>query len=168
MRTLRLSIVLVTLLCLAACAPYVYLLTMRPETAEDLIERGALFLRHRHYQESLDCFDNALELDPNISSKNRGKFHYCKGVAYYELGRYEEAITELTARLSKIKTDRQALYYRGLSYYELGCYTLAVGDLKKSCDYGLIKGCEAYELLWPFPLVRNGNTRTDRLTQCGK
>jgi tetratricopeptide (TPR) repeat protein len=70
---------------------------------QDLIKKGTSLVEDGKYEEALECFENALALnpnDPNILNK--------KGVALRSLGRHDEAIECFNRSLEILPRDLNA------------------------------------------------------------
>jgi tetratricopeptide (TPR) repeat protein len=59
----------------------------RKKEAKDWLKKAYSFERKKEHEKAIECFDNALEIEPKNAYSWDGK-----GWALYELGRYEEAI----------------------------------------------------------------------------
>jgi tetratricopeptide (TPR) repeat protein len=91
---------------------------------------GLALLDLANYQEARECFDQALQLDPELTEAlvNRA-------VAAYAQGQFDAAVTDLTAALECGPCDPDVLYNRGLALEAAGRredaitdYTLALRD----------------------------------------
>jgi tetratricopeptide (TPR) repeat protein len=70
---------------------------------QDLIKKGTSLVEAGKYEEALECFENALVLNPNdpdVLNK--------KGVVLRSLGRYEEAIECFNRSLEMLPRDLDA------------------------------------------------------------
>ncbi len=109
--------------------------------------RGLIYLAMGDYEKALSDFDQATfsEIDPNGAYSYSipeaiALTHYGRGRALFEMGKYNEAVQELTQSLAydpKVetqprRTNQQLLllgpYYRALSYQALGEDDLAISD----------------------------------------
>lgn len=77
------------------------------------------------YQEALPFADKALELD-----KTQAVMWHTRGRIYYNLGKYNEAIQDMTKAIS-IEDNENSRYIRGLAYSKLGQKDKANADFKK-------------------------------------
>jgi len=63
--------------------------SVSPKTAEEWKERGVSFSISGEYEKAIECFDKAIELNPNLT-----KAYINRGNAYYYLEQYEKAIED--------------------------------------------------------------------------
>ncbi len=71
------------------------------------IGRGEAYIRTRQPEAALNDFSKALEINPNYIDS-----HYHRASAYYQIGDYENAITEVDLYLRHIPRDSKALTLR--------------------------------------------------------
>jgi tetratricopeptide (TPR) repeat protein len=88
----------------------------------DYYERGIDSLEHGYYDLAIDRLSDAIAMDPNGFWT-----YYHRGVAFYYLGRYDEAIADFTKALSR-GNEYRALVTRGKCYAESGRYDEALLD----------------------------------------
>jgi tetratricopeptide (TPR) repeat protein len=116
-------------------------------TALDFLNKGIDYSDSKQYEKAIDCYDKALIADPNFTPA-----HIERGKVYYNMGRYNEAILDLTKGIGEFYAS-EGLYYRGLSYRKLGQKEKALADFKKACemyekdDSKEKEACEAYDSL---------------------
>ncbi len=60
--------------------------------------------------------------------------HYDSGVAYYNKGQYDEAISDFTKALEINPKFAEAHYYRGIAYAKKGQYEEAISDYNKALE----------------------------------
>ena len=76
--------------------------------------RGRCYWRLKKYEEAIDNFDKAIDLNPNDD-----RYFYIRGLCYDELKKYEEAIDNFDKAIDLNPNDDRYFYFRGLCYYEL-------------------------------------------------
>lgn len=102
--------------------------------ALDLWEKGHALVKKRKYEESIEYFDRAIELDPGMA-----RAYGLRGAAYNRTGRYKEAVDDLS-RAIKMKPGSGKLYFRRhYAYKKLGKGGKSRADLWKSADLGFWK-----------------------------
>ena len=76
-------------------------------------------------EEAIASYDEAIWLDPEIVNA-----YYNRGLAYYELGRYERALQDYNEsfRIGGYQ-GFEAYYNRGLAHHGLGQHQRAIEDL---------------------------------------
>lgn len=94
-----------------------------PERAEIYGNSGDEKIGDRDYEGAIQDLSEAIRLDPQ-----NNLYHSLRGVAYYELGRQEEAIKDETKSIEICPTPN-TLYNRAESYYKTGKDTEALDDL---------------------------------------
>ncbi|ELP93943.1 stress-induced-phosphoprotein, putative [Entamoeba invadens IP1] len=103
---------------------------------EALVEKqkGNEFYKNKKFQEALDCYSKALELDPKELT-----YKLNKTAAYLEMENYEQCIKECLELLDeykeqKVYTQSAKLYMRiGNAFYKQSKFTEALEYYKKSC-----------------------------------
>ena len=92
--------------------------------------------------QQMDEFADLIETEQNITHilRYRGKF-------YFVMGRYEQALADLTKLLEFDTNDTFALKYRGETYYMIEKYEESLADLNKllkinANDMWALKACE--------------------------
>ena len=91
---------------------------------------GDSYLKVKDYEQAADAFKNALRLE-----KNNFASHYGLALAYYNSGKYTEALSALLESEDYAKSPRNqyALYStRGSTYYNLHDFLGAVSDLEEA------------------------------------
>ena len=62
--------------------------------------------------------------------------YYCRGCAYYHVGKYPEAIADLSMAIKLDPDYAEAYEYRAYAYYWLAKYALAWSDIHAAQDLG--------------------------------
>ncbi len=86
-------------------------------------EKGLKFLDTTRYDEAIDCFDRAIDMDPNNE-----KALFARGSTLLVVGRFEDAYQDLNRALAIDPADAGAYYVRGLVYEEANNYENATAD----------------------------------------
>ena len=82
------------------------------------------------YAESLQDFDNAIQLDPDFALA-----YYNRGVSYHYLDQYQNAIADYTKAI-QLDPDYALNYLlRSVSHHILGNITQADADKAKGCSF---------------------------------
>jgi tetratricopeptide (TPR) repeat protein len=104
----------------------------QPANAEFYYARGLLNNTKEKYVKSLQDFDKAFALNPNLNSFG---LYLNRGVAYFNLEELEKALGDLNKAIEIDPKNASAYHSRGLIYYEQADYENAVKDFLKSSDY---------------------------------
>jgi tetratricopeptide (TPR) repeat protein len=90
------------------------------ETTTELFTKGNELHNLGKYSEAIECYDKALEINPNLAGVWREK-----GVALHKLGRYSEAIKCFDRALKLYPDLADAWKGKGLALEKLGKYSEA-------------------------------------------
>lgn len=96
------------------------------EMQGELAAAGSVYTEIKEYDKALALFAAALEKNPNDAAA-----YSCRGIAYAQMGRPEEAVKDFTKAI-EIAPDAMDYNNRGNAYRELKQYDLAHADLEKS------------------------------------
>ena len=91
-----------------ALASYERALAIRPDMAEAQFGRGMVLREQTRFEEAVRCFDRAIALNHNDAV--RGLFHSHRAEALNMLGRFPEALADVSHCLQVAPNDDQALY----------------------------------------------------------
>jgi len=91
-----------------ALASYERALAIRPDMAEAQFGRGMVLREQTRFEEAVRCFDRAIALNRNDAV--RGLFHSHRAEALNMLGRFPEALADVSHCLQVAPDDDQALY----------------------------------------------------------
>src|SRR6516225_746930 len=91
-----------------ALASYDRALAIRPDMAEAQFGRGIVFREQTRFEEAVNCFDRAIALNRNDGV--RGLFLSHRAEALNLLGRFAEALADVSDCLRLAPNDDQALY----------------------------------------------------------
>ena len=111
---------------------YVKLIIIGVNTMDDAkkhFDEGLRLYELGRYEEAIEEFDKAIELDPNDPD-----YHYYKGIALYELHKYEEAIEEFDKAIELDPNDPVYHYNKGLALGELHKYEEAIKEFDKAIE----------------------------------
>ncbi len=103
-----------------------------PDIAEYSYLRGIINNGRGKFLKALDDFSRAIDM------KSAGILYKCylgRGVSYYNLLEYDEALDDLNASIQQNDTVASAYYSRAMVYYEIKDYAAAVNDFQKSLQF---------------------------------
>jgi tetratricopeptide (TPR) repeat protein len=99
------------------------------ETAKEFHDKGEAANKAKDYAKAVEYYTEALELEPD-----RHETVYSRGVNYYKLKRYDDALADLNKVKDIKKIDHHALNYIGLIYNEKEDYWAAFTAFKGAAD----------------------------------
>jgi tetratricopeptide (TPR) repeat protein len=109
------------------------------ETAKEFQDKGETAYKAKDYAKAVECYTEALKFEPN-----RHDTIYARGVNYYMLKKYDDALADFNRVKDVKKIDHHALNYIGLIHNEkkeyrgaLDAFTGAVSLEPKSAAYSL-------------------------------
>ena len=95
--------------------------------SEDHYSKGTYYAKDGQYENAIQEFDQAIQLDPDHS-----KAYYNRGISYFYLGQDQTAINDYTKAIQLNPDDADAYNNRGVSYENLGQYQTAINDYTKA------------------------------------
>jgi predicted O-linked N-acetylglucosamine transferase (SPINDLY family) len=110
-----------------ALASYDRALTLRPESAEVLSNRGNILRELKRFEEALASYDKALALKPDYADALNNR-----GAALMELKRFDEALTSYDRALTLRSDFAEALYNRGSTLKELKRFDEALASYDRA------------------------------------
>jgi tetratricopeptide (TPR) repeat protein len=93
------------------------------DAAVSWYERGIELVDNSEYQQAIECFGRAIELNPDYE-----RALAARGSALLTVGRYEDAYRDLSRAIGIDPADADAYYTRGLVYEEVNNYEGAAAD----------------------------------------
>lgn len=110
-------------------------MSINPDKADYHINYGTALIKLGEYDKAISVLDAAyMDKDMSIIKKNNKKILYGKGIAYYHIRQYDNAVKEFEKAL-EIKTlselDNDIMLYMAEAYQASGLYTEAVDKLSK-------------------------------------
>jgi tetratricopeptide (TPR) repeat protein len=95
------------------------------------LDRGGLFATYGNYQAAVAAYKKALQMDGNLS-----KAHFDMGVAYGEMGDFDQALSQIDTAIT-LSPDTAAYYYgRGRVLLLAGRHARAMEDFQKAAAMG--------------------------------
>ncbi len=116
-----------------------------PDYANSWESKGKILGRNGMYQDAIKCFDEAIicydadhmKKTSHMSDPKDAKFPwYYKSVAFYEWGKYDEAIKACDEAIRLDPNLEVAWYYKGLALQKLGRTTEANAVIAKAKELG--------------------------------
>ena len=92
--------------------------------------RGDTFFDLGKFEEAIQNYDKAIELDSNVNSI----YYYNRGNAYFSLGKFENAIQDYNKAIDLNPNDDLSYNNRGNAYFSLGKFEDAIQDYNKAID----------------------------------
>ena len=96
---------------LADEASFKQMLASNPKDASTIVRLGNLYYDNSKFQEAIDTYGKALEIDPNNVNARTDR-----GSCYWSLGQADAAIAEFQKSLGVNPTHAQTLYNMGIVY----------------------------------------------------
>ncbi len=103
--------------------------TIKDLNALEWLEIGYQIGVAGHWREAIDAFNKSIELNPNISMTYNNR-----GVAYDNLGNYNQEIADTTKAIELDQKNALAYYNRGRAYHSLGNYSQEIADFNKAIE----------------------------------
>ncbi len=103
--------------------------TIEDLTAAEWFETGYQFCIAERWKEALDAFTKVIEINPQSAQA-----YAARGVAYGELGNYNQAIADYNKTIELNPQDALAYYNRGVAYGKLGNTKPAIKDYNKAIE----------------------------------
>ena len=100
-----------------------YVQGIRGLNATEWVQRGRSLVESGNYNEAIEAFTKAIELDPKLAWA-----YGARGIAYYKLGNYQQAIRDYDRAIEIDPKDAVSYTNRGLAYDDLGNYQQAIRD----------------------------------------
>ena len=98
-------------------------------SAEDFYSLGITFHQRGEYQEAIDRYDRAIELNPNYATVYNNR-----GTAKGALGDYQGAIADFSEVIELNPQLAEAYYNRGRAQHVLGNYKEAIADYDRAIE----------------------------------
>ena len=140
-----------------------YFKAIKQLSTTDWVERVYALRNSGNYIESIEAFNNAIEINPYYarayvgrsgSYRRLGQYEQAikdanmaisldqnfaggysnRGLAYASLGNYQQAIQNYEKAIEMDPGEAKTFYYRGSAYKELGKYLLALGDFNMALE----------------------------------
>ncbi|GAA0191486.1 hypothetical protein GCM10009122_53970 [Fulvivirga kasyanovii] len=132
---------------------------------EAFFHRGICYFKGSRYEQALNDFDRAFELNPGLSI-----IWMYRGFTYRNMGKTDEALNSFSRYITQNPTDTTAYSYilRGKMKYELGDFTGAVEDYDMALKLKPLE--EKYQYyrfvaLYDNEMYRKALSAADRLTK---
>ena len=117
----------------AALADYRKAVEINPKYAEAFYNLGVCNNTLGNFQEGVNALTNAINIRPNEY------MYQGRATAFFNLGRYQDAIDDYTKALAINPQMGETLFNRGVGYYRIQQQAKACEDWKKSVGFGLYK-----------------------------
>ncbi len=96
---------------------------------EEYIERGLVLVDGGRYEEAIQEFNKAIEIDPN-----NPEIYFYRGNTYADKGDSDKAIDDFTKAIQLDPTNANAYYNRGISYSDKRDLDRAIADYSKTIE----------------------------------
>lgn len=104
--------------------------SMSPEVVKYL-NRGNEALSGRQYETAVECFTQAIALDPKLADA-----YHNRAVAFHILGKYQRALDDTNIEIALGGADASSYECRGECFYMLGQYQKAIESLDRALQIG--------------------------------
>ncbi len=99
------------------------------QSAKQYVKAGEEFARKMNFDDAIDQFTTAIELDPD-----NAKAYILRAMAYSKLKDHENASADFDRAIVFEEKDAELQYLSGAAYYQLSKYDLALDRLNKAID----------------------------------
>ena len=99
------------------------------DEASQWYSKGFDYYNKRLYGKALECFNKALELNPDFGGAYCGRAH-----VNYVTSRFQDAISDCTKCIKYYPEYGNAYFIRGEMYEHIGDYKKAISDLTKAIE----------------------------------
>jgi tetratricopeptide (TPR) repeat protein len=117
---------------------------------KEIILKGNEYYYNKEYKEAIECYDKALEIDPNNTNAS-----VSKGVALHNLGKYDKSIECYDKALEIDPNYADAWYNRACSKVKKGDIDDGLTDLKKAIEIDKEKYVKLAKEDRDFESIRN-------------
>jgi len=100
---------------------------VRPANAEEYFQRGRIFFLGKRYELAVNDYSEAI----HDGGKGAKESVPARARAYVVLGRYQEAVADLTQATKFYPTDVDSFFLRGLLYFGAGNVLASVSDFQR-------------------------------------
>jgi len=137
---LRRTFLLVLVLILIPCVSYSEIKTTQGLTADEWFEKSLTLMKgdSGHYtdpNQALDYLTKAISLESGIAKRYNNR-----GLAYNQLGKYQQAIEDFNQAINLDPKDAAAYNNRGVCYHNLSQRENACRDWRRACELGNCSG----------------------------
>ena len=94
------------------------------------------------YEEGLYYINKSFLLD---STNNLSHIYWLRGNFYFDMGKYDISIKELTMSINLDPTEKNVYYNRGMAYNRIGEFEKAISDFTKAIELGNLSPDDYYE-----------------------
>ncbi len=101
-----------------------------PEQARGYVGRGKALLKNRKFEQALNDFDNAIEVNPFFNKE----VYLLRGGTLAKIGRIEEGLADLNLFVTSNPRNKKAYIARGTAYALAGRYEDAQEDFSTALD----------------------------------
>jgi tetratricopeptide (TPR) repeat protein len=117
----------------AALLDYTTAIKLDPKMTEAYLGRASIYYTKGFAEKTLSDYSKIIELRPDGSS------YYCRGLAYLDFGKPNQAVDDLTRSIKLDPTYYWAYMQRAKAYRKLGKTALAIADERKAAQIGTPK-----------------------------
>jgi superkiller protein 3 len=93
---------------------------------------GQAYFNMQRYENSVQALNQGEPLAAKENEREKYKLHHLRGSALYELGRYQDAVNDLTAAIRISPADWTDFSQLGIAHYNLNRYDDAIQTLVKA------------------------------------
>ncbi len=124
MKKLIIALVVLVILAVIPCLAF-------GDSAEDWNNKGRQLAKPGKYEEAIDAYTRAIELDPKFAGAYNNRANN-----YFRLGKYEQAIIDYTKTIELQPKLSISYANRGRCYEKLGKSQKAINDYKTAAKMG--------------------------------
>jgi len=107
-----------------------YIIEAKPDSVEGYLAKGNYYIRNDQPEEALTWIEKAAKIEPDNKA-----VQFNRGLAFMQLGKYDEAIKNMEPLTDDKVFDFDAEYYMGAAYYLKGDYPKAVEKFELALVY---------------------------------